>query len=803
MSRTMVASTAALAILCSAPMSAAVASHASWSAEPAFVQQVGTIVGLLTEAGTSRPVGGVAVSVAGTSLGTFTNMQGRYVLNGAPAGDVRVLIQLIGYASVERTVRVTVGDTVTVDVQLAERAVDLDAIVVTGTAGGTQRRAIGNVVETVDAAKVLSLSPAANVNQLIAQRVPGLMTMPEAGQVGGGSPIQIRGVNSMSLNTDPIVYIDGIRMDSNPRRGGGQRGGARVSRLNDLNPADIESIEVIKGPAAATLYGTEASNGVIQIITKRGGTGKPVFDIQVQTGTNWMWNPEERAGLRWARNATTGEISSFNIYENERVNGLGPIFGYGFTQGYDASLRGGSDAVRYFLSGSWNNDSGIVDWNWDKRLAVRGNLDVLLTDKLTLRTNNSYIQSRTRLMQGGINYDPFSQLIWATPATRTQAQRGWFVAPPEEWGEVENLSDNDRTTSSVELNYRPFSWSTHRLIAGIDRNEERSSLLIPRQPEGATHFYGNDALGNKSTSRDARQFLTLDYSGSANYDLRGLAMTSSFGFQYYKQTNTSQGASGVQFPAVPITTVSGGTTRSGSESFSENATVGVYLQQQAGWRNRVFVTGAVRGDDNSAFGADYDAAIYPKLSATWVLHEEPFWRFDWVDQLRLRAAWGAAGQQPGTFDAARLYDPQIGYKDQPALEPAEFGNTQLKPERGEELEAGFDATVLGGRIDLSYTGYWRTIKDAIVNRPLPPSTGFAGSQVVNIGRVRGWGHEIGLTARVLESPTLSWDIDTQYARMGNEIEELGGLAFIGAGGQAQHREGYSISDLFMFRVLSA
>lgn len=769
----------------------------------AVIERVGTITGVVTEVGTMRPLASASVTVQGTDLGTFTDAEGRYSLEGVPDGDVTLSVSLLGYGQFSHTVRVVPGQVTTQDVQLTERPLDLDGIVVTGTAGGTRRRAIGNVVESIDPSSVLEVSPVVNVDQLIGQRVPGLITMPSAGQVGTGSSLQIRGVGSMSLSTDPIVYIDGIRMDSDPRRGGTQRGGSRVSRLNDLNPNDIERIEVIKGPAAATLYGTEASNGVIQIITKRGASGEPSFDVGVRVGTNWMWNPEHRAGLRWWRNPETDELVSFNVYENERINGLGPIFDYGLTQGYDASLRGGNDAVRYFVSGSYEHDTGIVDWNWDKRFAIRANLDVALSDKLSLRASNGYIQSRTRLIQGGINFDPFSQLIWSTPATMNQAQRGWMVAPPEEWGDVEDRADNGRTTTSIELNYQPVDWSTHRLVAGLDRSEENNWLLIPRQPEGANHFYGNAALGTKDVSRGSRSFVTVDYAGTANWRLRGLSMTSSVGFQYYRRTNAVTGAEGSEFPAVPITTVTGGAVRSGSEAFSENATVGVYLQQQVGWQDRAFITGAIRGDDNSAFGTDFDAAIYPKLSATWVISEEPFWGFDPVDELRLRAAWGAAGQQPGTFDAARLYDPQIGYRDQPALEPAEFGNPQLKPERGEELEAGFDAAVLGGRVNINYTGYLRNIRDAIVNRPLPPSSGFDGSQVVNIGRVKGWGHEVGLTARIVQSSRFSWDIETQYAAMRNRIEDVGGIEFIGAGGQAQHREGYGISDLFMYRILSA
>ena len=184
-------------------------------------------------------------------------------------------------------------------------------------------------------------------------------------------------------------------------------------------------------------------------------------------------------------------------------------------------------------------------------------------------------------------------------------------------------------------------------------------------------------------------------------------------------------------------------------------------------------------------------------------NEEPFFNVSFVDQLRLRTAWGVAGQQPGTFDASRLYDPQIGYRDQPALVPGQFGNPELSPERGKELELGFDATVLGGRFDLQYTRYQRTVEDAIVNRPLPPSSGFTGSQIVNIGLLKAWGNEFGVLARVVQQPRFGWDVDVQYATMNNEIEDLGGLEFIGAAGQAQHREGYSIGDFFMRRILSA
>jgi TonB-linked SusC/RagA family outer membrane protein len=765
-------------------------------------QEVGVVSGTITDARTGGPLSGVQVSVAGR--GEVTNQQGRYTIQNVPAGAVTVVAQIIGYGTAEQSVTVVSGQTVTADFQLTIRALDLDAIVVTGTAGGTQRRAIGNVVATVNADQVMTRSPVENVDQLLAQRTPGLMMLPGTGQVGTGSAIRIRGNSSLSLGNEPIIYIDGVRMDSDAGRGPGQRGGANVSRLNDVNPADIESIEIIKGPAAATLYGTEASNGVIQIITKRGVSGRPQFDVSARIGTNWLWNPEERTGLRWMPDPNNpGELFGFNVYEHERINGNGPIFGYGLLQSYNVSMRGGTDAVRYFASATRDNDVGIVDWNWDKRVALRANMELLLSNAVTVTVGSSYIQGRTRLAQGSIDTDPFSNLIWSNPRNLNTPSRGWRNAPPEEWSEVHSRADNDRTTTNVEVRYQPVSWLTNRLVAGLDLNSENNWTLYPQQPEGSSHFYGQLGLGSKAVARGSRRFVTVDYSGSANFDWRDFSLQPSVGFQYYKSESSFINSSGQNFPAVPITTVSGGAIRDGGETFVENATVGIFVQQQVGWKNRAFVTAAVRGDDNSAFGEAYDAAIYPKLSATWVVNEEPFFNIGFVDQLRLRTAWGVAGQQPGTFDASRLYDPQIGYRDQPALVPGQYGNPELSPERGKELEIGFDATVLGGMFDFQYTRYQRTVEDAIVNRPLPPSSGFTGSQIVNIGLLKAWGNEFGLIARLAQRRSFGWDVDVQYATMSNEIDDLGGLEFIGAAGQAQHREGYSIGDFFMRRILSA
>lgn len=787
-----------------APAYAMLSRPVSVNPTPPLTVRQELVAGTVVDASTGRPIATAQVTALGTNLGTVTDADGRFRIDGFEGAEVTLRVELIGYRTVTRTVP---SGTTDVRIELGQTAISLDAVVVTGTAGGAQRRAIGNVVETIDADEVLATAPIQSVQQLLSQRTTGMLQLPSAGQVGTGSPIRLRGVNSMSLRNGPLVYIDGIRMESDPRAGPGTRGGARINRLNDLNPQDIASIEVIKGPSAATLYGTEASNGVIQIITKKGSEGPTQWDVAVRFGTNWLWNPEGRTPTRWRRNPDTAELEGFNILTEERLNGGGPVFEYGSQQGYDLSLSGGNEAVRYFTSGSWYDETGVVGYDFHKRLNLRANLELLLTDNLSVTTTTAYMQNSTRLAQntGGFGAEPFSNVIWNFPATLDNPQRGWFVAPPEEWGKVRTMGENDRTIASLQARHNPVEWFSHRLSLGLDLNKEENSVLWPRQAEGASHFWGANGLGIREVERVDRRQLTVDYSASATYQQSpDLALTTSAGFQYVKGESSAIEAEGSEFPAIPITTVTGGTERDGSESFTENATLGLYIQEQLSWRDRLFLTGAVRGDDNSAFGVNFDAAIYPKASATWVVHEEPFWNVGWIDQFRLRTAWGAAGQQPGTFDAPRLYDPEIGFRDQPALVPSSFGNPELKPERSQELEFGFDLSLLDDRLDIVFTRYERWIDDAIVQRPLSPSTGFSGSQIVNLGSVRGWGNELGINARAIEGSDFAWDLGLQISTNQNRIDDLGpGLDFVNAGTQQENVVSFPIGSYFFRHILSA
>ena len=249
--------------------------------------QTGSIRGEVVDAVTQRPIGGAQVEIVDTRQGGLTNTSGQFLVLNVPVGDHEVRIQFIGFATMSQTVSVASGETAVLDFELARAALQLDQIVVTGTAQETQARSVGNTVSTIDAAEIVEIAPISTVQELLTARTPGLTLMSNSGQAGSSSKLRIRGAGSLAAGLQPVVYVDGIRMKSGTQGGldvswGGAQG---TDALDFLNPNDIESIETIKGPAASTLYGADAAGGVIQIITKKGRAGSGlVWNISFETG---------------------------------------------------------------------------------------------------------------------------------------------------------------------------------------------------------------------------------------------------------------------------------------------------------------------------------------------------------------------------------------------------------------------------------------------------------------------------------------------------------------------------------------
>ncbi|MGH7699400.1 MAG: SusC/RagA family TonB-linked outer membrane protein [Gemmatimonadales bacterium] len=771
----------------------------------------GVVSGVVLNATTLAPVADARVSVSGADGAVATDAGGRFRLTGVAGTEVELEVRRIGYRPASQ--RVSVGAE-NVRILLQERVVELGAVVVTGTPGATAQRALGNAVATIDAGQVTETAQINSLQELLLGRVAGMNVLPATGMVGTGSRIRLRGASSFSLSNQPLIYVDGVRVNADPTSGPANQGfgSQSISRLNDFNLDEIESVEVIKGPAAATLYGTEASNGVIQIITKRGRAGESRWNLKVKQGANFLSNPEERFWTNYQ--VVASDTTTIDIVERESSLGQ-PIWRTGHLQEYDLSVTGGTDQLTYYAAGGYEVSEGADASNDVTRYSGRLNLTVRPNSALQVGANFGYVSGLTNLAcEAGCGGRVWGTVL-ANPQNLVGAnadRRGFHSGTPEQYDLLVNVSQAvDRFTSSVQVTHQPIGWFSQRLNAGVDRTREQNVDFTPRVDSLIGHpVWGSDPLGFKSVTDRFINFLTTDYAATASFrPSSDWQLSTSAGLQYYRTSTEFVFASGEVFPAPGLTAVSATTqNRQNSQDLVEEKTFGLFAQEQLTWRDRLYLTAGVRSDDHSAFGPNFDRAYYPKVSASWVVSEEPFWNAGFINQLRLRAAYGETGQQPRNFAALRTYTTAVGPSGQPAVTPQLIGNPDLGPERGREIELGFDAAVLDDRVGVEFTYYNKKTDDAILEREIAPSIGFSGFQFFNAGAVRNQGIELLLRGRPYNRANLAVDMTLSLATNSSEVLDLGVVAgqavdFVTAATYLRHQVGYPIGAWFEQRVVSA
>ena len=791
-------------------------------AAPGLVaQQSGTVTGRVVDGATGLPIAAVQVFISSLDVGGLTQQNGRYLLQNIPTGTHEVSVARIGYRTVGQQVTVGGGQVVEQNFNLTEVALALDEIIVTGTAGGTRRRALGNAVDRLDAAVLQEQIAMPTMQTALTGRVPGLQFQRRAGTVGAGSRIRIRGMGSFSLSSNPLIYIDGVRVNNESRAGPpiGQTfsgsfsdddlGRGNTNVLDDLNMEEVESIEIIKGPAAATLYGTEASAGVIQIITKRGALGAPQFDIAVSTGANFMMNPAEKYGTNYtcataaAPPCPAGDLVPYNMYDisNKYISGeiLGAdgqrifewpterLYRNGRIETYDLSVRGGTAAVRYYVSGNFSGENGIEWYNRGEKTRVRANLNLLLSENLTFDVNTSFTDGFTRYGdpvsgEGGAfrnTKDPIWQCVvglnqlGARDCPRTA---GYYEQTPGDAAVVETTRDYTRFIGGGTLNHTIGEWLSQRVVIGLDKGWDTNERYFPRDD---SPVYRETALGTIDYERPITTNVSFEYTANFTYEPNETwGFQTSVGGQFYSRSYERVQVIGTDFASDLSRTINQVPVNSAIINFDDitNKSLGVFVQEQVGWNDRLFVTAAVRFDDNSAFGSDFNAQTYPKFSATYVVSEEGFWNVDFVNSLRVRGAWGKAGRQPNTFAGTNIYGVIPGPGGRSGIIPVQPGNPEVGPEVSTELELGFDVAVLDDRFSAEFTYFEQQNKGALLSRTLAPSVGFPGAVQQNLGRLDNWGWEAVLNNRLYESPGFSFDLRLSASHTDNEIKELGDVS---------------------------
>jgi TonB-linked SusC/RagA family outer membrane protein len=788
-------------------------------------QQPGTLTVTVTDAANQRPIEAARVFLVGTTIAGQTTPEGRLVLRPVNPGSYTVRILRVGYTEQSRPITIAAGQGATLSVALTAAAVNLAAVVTTAT--GEQRRVeIGNATANIDAAKVAEASPLGNLNDLLNSRAPGV-TVTSGTQTGTGARIRIRGMNSISLNNEPIWIIDGIRMTSNNANfstatgSGGGTGGNAPSRVGDINPEEIESIEIVKGPSAATLYGTDAANGVILVTTKKGRAGAARWSIYTEGGTLydrnfypdayslWGKRPNETVSSRAFCNLQrvgTGECradstSSLNIFDEPDLT---PIKSSPRRQ-IGVQVSGGTEAVRYFVSAEDELEVGVLSlpefererfdstglriYPWTSRpnqmgrRSLRSNVNATISPKFDLGMSTNFINVAQRYSLESNATAGLGSHVFGGPGTRNNGAvtglgtplNGYRAWTPGYMWQERTAQEVNRFLWSGQANYRPTSWLAARAAVGNDWTSRNDENLLQRG-EGPP-LTAITRFGSRGLNRVYINNLTVDAGATATYNFLGFQNKTTVGAQYIG-FNSSSATTGSNQLAPGSQNVASGTQLTVDEATTRQKTFGAFIEQSLAWRDRLFLTAAVRSDQNSAFGTNFQSIVYPKASMSYLISEEDWWKApSWVNTMRLRYAYGQSGVQPGPNDALRFYTAgitSVQNLDQPTITQAALGNANLRPERSAEHEMGFETQMLNQRLSLDFTYYSKITTDALYSAILPPSFGSVTSQLRNLASVKNAGIEVALNAQLVQRDAFGWDVNISSSANDNAVVSLGG-----------------------------
>jgi TonB-dependent starch-binding outer membrane protein SusC len=784
--------------------------------------QGANVEGTITDAASRAPLVDAQVLVEGTRLQGVTNARGYYRIGSIPAGTITLQVRRIGYKTLSTSVTLADNQNFTGDYSLTASVVLLEEVVVTGTAGKQERKAQGAVVADVNVSDLNAVAPLNVATDALRSRVPGVSVTGASGSSGTSNQIRIRGAASISLSNEPLLYIDGVRVTS---QGNNYwfTGGQSYERLNDLEPEDIESMEIVKGPAAATLYGADATAGVIQIITKRGraGSGKFTQTVQLEYGSiNRNFEPRTNYGRCSAANvANANSALCFGQPVNTLVSD-NPLlrenaFRTGQNVGINWSGRGGGANYGYYTSLNKENEDGVLPNNGFDRTSGRINFNWIPSQNLTLDAGVGVTVSLTDLPDNDNNiFGWLGNSHLGSPLTRTvngTGQNGWFGTQRDvpAMTAIENARNTHRTIGSITANWTPKPNFTHRFTAGMDWVREEDRRFLPRNNRGSYPIN----TGQLQEARRGIERYTLDYLGNLQHNLSSAVVANfSFGTQLVETREELVFATGEGLAVNSNDVVTAASLRSGGQEWKLDRSIGFIGQVQVGLNDRLFGQVGLRYDNASSFGREASWVALPKVSVSWVTSEEPFWSLAFVNTLRLRAAWGSTGRIPTAGASLTTMQPAPyieGTAASAGAIPLNPGNPNLQFERGQEIEAGFDAGFLNDQLGLELTYFNKLSKNLLIQQPLPPSSGYTqagppgtigGFPFVNIGSLVNRGWEIALHGVPVNKPDLSWDIRIGANTLHNEVTDMDTIAPFGTLNRVQ--EGLQVGAWWTRKIVS-
>ncbi len=738
-----------------------------------------TLKGVVTDQNTGEPLYGVSVLLKGTAIGTATDFDGSYSLTlSEPHDSYTLVFSYLGYSQFEQTL--TSDDLgQPLDVALGEDFIGLDEVVVTGTSELTTKKQYGNAISTVSADQI-SRSGSSAIDKALSGKVAGALISQNSGNPAGGVSVTLRGYSTVVGNSNPLYIVDGVIIDNSSSELI-DLGGYAQNRLVDINPDDIDRIEILKGASAAAIYGSRASNGVVQIFTKRGKAGKP----KITFGTSVNWNSlrkeieENMEPFKWAQ---AGNPANDTLLPAKRYKMQDYIFHTGMGTNNNLAISGGTEKTKYYASLGYMKNEGIIRNSDFQRYGAKINLDQSINSWLKAGASFNYISSRSKeVPNGGIsafygaltgmNFNHNAYNPEADASGNYESPQGWLPNPVEAIETFKFGQDIDRVLGNFKLTATPAKGVTVDYLVGIDRytHNARGFLPIGAHSGNKTGF----ARSAVKTSFLINHDLNLKYRTRLG-DL--IKSTSWLGFSLQKD-NTFVLAQTSDHLSPVVNSTGAGEIKTYGETRIERVIEGAFFQQSFGYADKLFLTGAIRMDAASPFGSEAGVAMYPKVSLSYVVSEEPFWKenLNAINTFKVRASYGEAGNMSalGAYEKFDNYNPNP-YGGVTGLEPSSrMGNANLLPERQKELEFGVDAGFLNNRLGFEFTYFDVKISDLLLERVLAPSTGFS-TRFENVGTMTNKGLELLVRGAVVQNKNFSWLTTVNFSKVKNNVEGIEG-----------------------------
>ncbi len=740
-----------------------------------------TITGVITSSEDGEPVIGATILVKGTSKGTATDFDGTYSLE-VPDDQAILIVSYTGL----RTQEITVGNRTQIDIAMESSVSVLDEVVITGY-GSQGRRVLTSAVSSVGAEDIENL-PTPNVDQMIQGRAAGVQISSNSGTPGGGMFVRVRGTTSITAGSDPLYVVDGIPIVTTPLEAEGV-GGQVTSPLADINPSDIESIEVLKDASATAIYGARAANGVVIITTKRGTRSRNAkVTLNSYYGFQNYWKDPQGQLVN---------AQQFEELQNEAAinNGGTPPYPNPGSSGNDTewasllfrdnaaisnidlSVSGGNDRIRYFISGNRFDQEGIMKNQEFTRHSGRVNLDFNASDNIKVGT--SVLYSRTDRIRADNDDNIFGGLggaFFFPPNLPPYQEDGSLTKfsifeNPIAVAEFQDLQMKvNRVLANVYGEWEITQGLTFKSSASVDFNQVKEDAYWPTQMNEGAAVGGQ---GRSTVTIDDNLIwentLTLQKGLGGEHYLTALIGQAIQTSDFERTQATGQG-----FPSNDFRRITSAATQFSSSTGTEWGIESYFGRLNYDYAGKYIVTLNVRRDGSSRFGEDNRWGTFPSIGVAWRLSEEPWMQNSSLfDELKLRASYGITGNQNGidNFAARGLWTGGANYTVDPGTQPLQLANPNLKWETTRQINLGVDMGIFNERVVMTFDWYNKYTEDLLLNVPLPPTTGFS-SQFQNFGEVENEGWEFSINAAAIQSKDFSWDIAFNIAHNKAVVRKL-------------------------------